>query len=147
MKQTSRNWLIDWVEYIGQLLAYCSHLQEIIDWYGQNDDISQDDYIWAIENIMDTVKDRRDAMQVIKDMYNGNEKIRCALKHSIFAYTLATEMLYANWDNKQIINLQRNAAYRMYRTLSKFINVEVVSCGRCLSEQIDLQNNIEIEWK
>lgn len=140
MKQTSRNRIIDWVEYIGQLLAYCSHLQELIDWYWQNDDITQEDYIFAVENLSDAIQDRRDLMQAIKDLYNGNEKIWCALKHSIFAYTLATEILYSDMNNPQFIKLQRQSAYRMYKTLSKFIGIEVVSCGRCLSEQLD--NNL-----
>jgi len=143
MQRTSRDWLIDAVEYIWQLLAYCSHLQEIVDWYWENETITIEEYQFAIEWIISATQDRREIMQVIKDRYNGNDKLRCAVKHSIFAYTLATEILYANmnWD-RQFQVLQKSSAIRMYKTLSKFIGTEVVTCGRCLSDQInDLENN------
>lgn len=137
MKQTSRNWLIDSVEYIGQLLAYSSHMQEIVDWYWENDDISIEDFQFAISEVQRTTVARREMMQVIMDTFWWNDKYWCALKHSIFAYTLATELLYSDMNNKSFAEAQKMASERMYKVISKFIWTEVVTCGRCLSDQID----------
>lgn len=145
MKQTSRNWLIDAIEYIWQLLAYCSHLQEIVDSFWENDVISIEDYQLAIDWIKSATADRRQMMQKIMDDYNGNNKLWCAVKHSIFAYTLATELLYADMNNDTFRQTQKSAAIRMYNTVSAFIWTEVVSCWRCLSEQIDEKNKHNIK--
>ena len=137
MKQTSRNRLIDSVEYIGQLLAYSSHMQEIIDWYWESDEITIEDFQFAIWEVKISIVARREMMQVIMDTFWGNNKYWCALKHSIFAYTLSTELLYSDIKNKTFAESQKMSAQRMYRALSKFIWTEVVTCGRCLSDQID----------
>ena len=68
MIKTSRNRLIDAVELIWQLLAYSSHLQEILDWYGENDSITIEDYQFAYKNIVLATDDRRELMQRIKDV-------------------------------------------------------------------------------
>jgi hypothetical protein len=137
MKQTSRNWLIDSIEYIWQLLAYCSHLQELVDSYWENDEITIEDYQFAIEWIKSATVDRRQMMQKIMDDYKGNNKLWCAVKHSIFAYTLATELLYADMNNTTFRQNQKSASIRMYSTISAFIGADIVSCWRCLSEQLD----------
>jgi hypothetical protein len=60
-------------------------------------------------------------MQVIMDTFSGNDKYWCAVKHSIFAYTLATELLYSDMNNKTFAESQKMASDRMYKTISKFI--------------------------
>jgi len=137
MQKTSRNWLIDAVEYIGKLLAYSSHMQELVDWYWENPDITIDDFQFAIAEVQRATVSRREMMQVIMDTFSGNDKYWCAVKHSIFAYTLATELLYSDMNNKTFAESQKMASDRMYKTISKFIWTEVVTCWRCLSDQVD----------
>ncbi len=137
MKQTSRNWLIDAVEYIWQLLAYTSHMQEIIDWYWENEDITIEDFQFAVQEVQVATRQRREMMQVIMQVFEWNDKYRCAVKHSIFAYTLSTEILYSDMNNKVFAEAQKTSSERMYKTISKFIWTEIVTCGRCLSDQIE----------
>jgi hypothetical protein len=40
-------------------------------------------------------------------------------------------------NNKTFAESQKMASDRMYKTISKFIWTEVVTCGRCLSDQIE----------
>ena len=138
MKQTSRNRLIDAIEYIANLIAYSSHLQELIDWYWTNWDILLEDFHFAVAELESSIQDRRDMMQLIKDQFKGNEKIWCKVKHAIAWYWYMTEILYADLNNSKIKELHESASKRMYRTVSKFIWWEVVACWRCLSEQIEV---------
>ncbi len=144
MNQTSRHWLLDWVEFIWQQCALVSHLQEIIDSYWENEDISIIDKENAEYLIEQSNISRRNIMEKILLQFEWNKLYWCSVKHSIFAYELACELLYANKWDWIIEEIQRSAKNTMYSILSKFLWKPVVLCWRCLNDMIEdeLQENI-----
>ena len=135
MKQTSRNWLVDGIELIWQLLAINSHWQELLN--------SAEDYVTVeekelMQSIVDTNNSmRRQLMQQIFDTFEWDHKYWCLVKHTIFAYELSCELLYSDPLNKTFIATQQECSETMYKVLSKFIWTDVVTCWRCLNEIIE----------
>lgn len=136
MKQTSRHWLIDWVQMIGSCVAMCSHLQEVVNSYWTNPDITLEDVEMCVDQVKSYVKIRRDLMDMIRKEYDWDMHYWCALKHSIEAWQYATEILYANPDDIELVSMQQKASDNMYTILSRFIKQDITTCGRCLNETL-----------
>lgn len=80
---------------VGQLLALNSHLQEIADSFGENDKISIEEYDACKVMIESNNITRRGLMDKMKSELSDHKRW-CCVKHSIFAYELACEIMYAN---------------------------------------------------
>jgi hypothetical protein len=135
MQQTSRNWLIDAVELIWQLLAVNSHWQELINSTDSFVSAEEKEVLSSIVSINNAM--RRHLMQQIFDTFSWDHKYWCLLKHAIFSYELSCELLYSDSENKMFIALQQECSDNMYKILSKFIGTDVVMCWRCLNEIIE----------
>lgn len=137
MKQTSRHRLVDGLESIQNLIAYASHLQEVANSYGVNEKVTEADRDFCLEFIDRSIELRRDAMQKIQKEFSGDMLYWCAVKHAIAQRWLATEMLYTNTLDEELISIQQRASELMYATISKFTNQEVVTCWRCMADALE----------
>lgn len=142
--QTSRHYVIDAIQMIGSLVAECSHLQEIVNSYWTNDEITSDDAMFCVERIRECNDIRRWIMDKIKNDFNGNMHYWCSLKHAIEIWQYATEIMYANMDDTYLVHVQHKASDMMYSILSKFINQEITTCWRCMNDVLLSDENI---WK
>lgn len=133
--QTSRSRVLDGVEMIGQLLALNSHLQEICDSYWKSDEVSDEELESCKWMIRMNNSVRRGIMDKIKTE-NSDHKRWCAVKHSIFAYELSCEVMYANVWDEDIANYQSMCAENMYNILSRFLWLEVTLCWRCINDEL-----------
>jgi hypothetical protein len=136
MQNTSRHWIVDWVELIGNSIAICSHLQENLNSYWKNEEITEADAELCKEQIDVYTWIRREIMKRISEDFTWNNHYWCALKHAIAVWTYATEIAYANKDDWHLRWLQQFASDSMYSILSMFINQEITTCGRCLNDSI-----------
>lgn len=134
--QTSRHWILDWLESISNLIAYTSHLQEIANSYWLNDEVTEDDYNFAMEYIDKSIQLRRDMMSMIKNEFDTNHIYRCAVKHAIAIRWTATEVSYTDIENAKYLDIQQSATEILYVTLSKWLNQEVVTCWRCMEDML-----------
>lgn len=132
--QTSRHYIVDAVQMIGSLVAECSHLQEVVNSYWTNDEITMDDVQFCIDRIKECNNIRRKLMDKIKDEFNGNMHYWCSLKHAIEMRQYSTEIMYANMDDVDVVTIQSEASKIMYSVLSKFINQDTTTCGRCFND-------------
>jgi hypothetical protein len=88
---------------------------------------------------------RRDYMEAMKTSLSDHKRW-CCVKHSIFAYELSCEILYAENGLINKIN-QEKCAQNMYIILSKFLSYPTVMCGRCLQDQLNNNKPIQTETK
>ena len=139
MKQSSRSRIVDAVEYIANNIAMASHLQELIN-SSDNEEVTSEMIAIARPRIQSLNKSRRELMWEIRDLYNGNMHLWCALKHAIAMYGYATELLYADTENVAFARIQQWASETMYETLSQFIGEEVTTCGRCFNDELDKED-------
>lgn len=113
--KTSRHWVLDAVELIGQLQALNSHYEEILEAMGDDEE-----KLKFIENkIEENNNMRRDLMEEIAGA--GKDHWRCITKHVIFSYTLATELSYAGIDSIAPILIKDSLRKQMYSVLSIFL--------------------------
>lgn len=143
MKQTSRHWMVDWIQLIGSCVAQCSHLQEVLNSYTQNPDITKEDAEFCSEQISRYTKVRRDVMEKIRQSFDGNMHYWCSLKHAIESRQYATEVLYAEPENMDLMKIQQECSNWMYAILSKFIWQEITTCWRCFHDAIQLHEELK----
>ena len=142
MKHTSRSWLVDWIELMWQLLAINSHWQELIN--SVDEYVSEEEKEILNDMVIANNTMRRHLMQKIFDEFNWDHKYWCLLKHSVFAYELACELLYSDHSSEEFRAMQQQCSENMYTIISKFIWTDVVTCWRCLADSID--NEQDNNW-
>lgn len=148
--KTSRHWLIDAIEMLGNDIAQVSHLQELLNINGLWDYNLSEEKEWDIRDIMHEYIDRRRVvMNEIRRQFadNWDEKLRCSLKHSIASYMYSTEMYYAEPQNEVLKKVQEWSYHNMIEILSLFLWEEVVSCGRCLADNVTKNVQLQKEQK
>lgn len=136
------------IELIANLIASYSHHNELYNSI-QSDlmdpelyTISQreemeDESIWHYNKMTSLLEERRLAMRKLKAMaVNCDDKMRCLVKHSIASYQFSQELLNTNMDDLDYIHLAETAYRYMYECISKFLWVEIVTCGRCLQDEL-----------
>lgn len=135
MERTSRWWLLDMVNFIADNIAFVSHAQELI-----NANSSTQDNLESNADLI-TIRDeatemRRFAMQYIQKELDCDKHYWCLVKHAIWSYQYATECLYANINDPLLVLLQQKAYENMVATVSKRVKSEMVTCSRCLEDNI-----------
>lgn len=129
---TSRQPIIDIVELITNLIASTSHLQELIDW---EEDVDRKDELQ--QQLYELVDMRR---AIMKEIQCKDNKYWCSLKHAIAQRGFAIEILYATRDMFRQDVVDSLTKY-MYKTLSAYMWLEISDCGRCLADQLALEDN------
>lgn len=137
------------IELIANLIASYSHHNEIAhsldDEIIELDEANKDVPIeltekvqWHYDKMEQLLKDRRKAMQVLKWMAkNVDNEMWCLVKHSIACYQFSQELLNTNMNDVDYIELADNAYRYMYECISKFLWVELVTCWRCLKDELE----------
>lgn len=148
-KQTSRGRILDAVNLMCEQVAIASHCQELINIY-TIDIKTFEEWKWVTvedltnklmiqKNILEkSVSMRRSIMSKIAEMHPWDHHVRCSLKHALWLYQFATEVLYANPDDIFWIKQQQECYEIMIGVLWLFCGVkEFVTCGRCLEDELN----------
>lgn len=155
MNKDSQRWAeTELIELIANLIASYSHHSELYNSYQSElahpelfteTQVTQmqEDSMWHYQKMTSLLEERRLAMRKLKEMaVNCDDHVRCILKHSIASYQFSQEILNTNMDDLDYIHLAETAYRYMYECVSKFLWVELVTCARCLQDELDLQ-----KWK
>ena len=95
------------------------------------------------EEWLDGVKLRRRKMDVLGiQSPNYDYHKRCTLKHRATAYVEAVETYQASPQDINYVVLVKSEK-RFFRALSKFMGMEITDCGRCLSDQLNVEQSKE----
>lgn len=129
---TSRQPIMDMIELISNLIASASHLQELIDW--EEDLDRKDELQQQLYNLVDM---RR---AIMKEIQCKDNKYWCSLKHAIAQRWFAIEVLYAerNIFRQEVVDWLTKF---MYQTISAYMWLDIVDCGRCLADRMALDTN------
>ena len=134
------------IELIANLIASTSHHYEL--YMSLQTDINHSDLFtqeqinqmaeessWHYNKMMELTEERRKAMKVLKWMAKEcDDKLRCLVKHSIASYQFAQELRATDYSSIDYMELAEKANAYMYECISKFLWVQLVTCGRCLRE-------------
>jgi len=156
---TSRWVVVDLVEVIKEELAIYSHLQELYKEVVDNIEAwvstwANDDYIeelrlkaLRLKNEIKNVYSRRQkSMQELKSLAKEyNHKARCLVKHSIKEWGIAEEVWNTDIDNDKYEEIMLDAETFCYKCLSLFLWTEIVTCWRCLTDELLPPNNVANE--
>lgn len=146
----SQRWaVIEVVEIIANLIALQSHYTEL--YQNKVTDLShpdlftdeelqkiQSDAMGFYQARSEALEKRRHFMRILKWMaLDYNQESRCELKHKIWVYQFSQELLDTNIDNDDYIKLAEESYMSMMESLSRFLWTEIVSCGRCLQDELE----------
>ena len=152
MNKDSQRWAeTELIELIANLIAGYSHHSELYnslqsdlahpELYG-DEQLSQmeEDSRWHYEKMVDLLERRREAMRKLKEMaVDCDDHMWCLVKHAIATYQFSQEVLNTNMDDLDYIHLAETSYQYMYECISKFLWVEIVTCARCLQDELNLQ--------
>lgn len=147
---TSRWVVVDLIEMIKEQLAIYSHLQELYKEVVDNIDAAvnswaNDDYVDELRanalhirnNIKDVYERRQKSMAELKKLaIKYDRKCHCLLKHAIKERGIAEEVWNTNKDNGTYEALMLDAENYMYKVLSQYLWTEIVTCWRCLTDEL-----------
>lgn len=153
MNKDSQRWAAtELIELIANLIASYSHHNELYNSI-QSDLLHpelyteeqiaqmQEDSMWHYGKMTSLLEERRLTMRKLKAMaVECDDHMRCLVKHSIASYQFSQEVLNTNMDDLDYIHLAETAYRYMYECISKFLWVTLVTCARCLQDELDLQN-------
>lgn len=153
MNKDTQRWAeTELIELIANLIASYSHHNELYNslqsdllhlelYTEEQKEQMLKDSIWHYTKLIELLEERRLAMRKLKELaIECDGKMRCLVKHSIAAYQFSQEILNTDMDNLDYIHLSETAYRYMYECISKFLWVELVTCARCLADELDLQN-------
>ena len=93
----------------------------------------EEESILHFNKMEELTKKRRQAMRVLRELGpNPDNKRHCLCKHSVACFQFAQELLDTDMNNIDYIELAEFAYQYMYECVSKYLWVEMVTCGRCL---------------
>ena len=156
-RETSRGVVVDLVEVIKEQLAIYSHLQELYKEVIDNIEAAKstwanDDYIQELEgkayifskDLKDIYARRQQSMNELKKLAKEyNHKAWCLVKHSIKEWGIAEEVWNSDMDNIIYEQIMLDAETFCYKCLSVFLWTEIVTCWRCLSDELLPSNDVE----
>ena len=121
---------LDLIELIWHLIAYASHLQEIIMW---NENVNKN----ILDLYKNAIEDRRAYMRLLKAKTDKPE-LWCAVKHAIATWQYATEVYQATDmnDDSEEFDLLVNSTSNLASVLSMYLWVEYTECLRCLNDKL-----------
>ena len=152
MNKDSQRWAVtELIELIANLIAGYSHHNELYNslqsdlehselFTDEQVDEMQEESMWHYEKMTSLLEERRLAMRKLKEeAVECDEHMRCLVKHSIASYQFSQEVLNTNMDDATYIHLAEAAYQYMYECVSKFLWVTIVTCSRCLDDELNLQ--------
>lgn len=128
---TSRAWLIDLLESIGDDIALTAHLEEKLR--GTDDEKERLELEQMISKALTL---RREKMNLLLE--NGespNPLAWCDVKHALGGYVRMVEVYEAN-QNPRTLGLMRDSADVFAMALSRFLGMEFEVCARCLADRL-----------
>lgn len=151
MNKDSQRWAAtELIELIANLIASYSHHSELYNsiesdlthpelFADETWDEMQVESRWHYDKMASLLEERRLAMRKLKEMaINCDGYMRCLVKHAIASYQFSQELLNTKMDDLDYIHLAETAYQYMYECVSKFLWVTLVTCARCLEDELNL---------
>lgn len=152
-KDSQRASVIEIVEIIANLIALQSHCTEL--YQNKVTDLAnpelfseeelakiQEEAVSLWKERADILDKRRQAMRTLKSLaVNYKAEVRCKLKHWVSVYQFSQELVDTDIDDWEYIEFAEWAYTNMMKTLSEFLWIEIVTCWRCLSDELALNKN------
>lgn len=149
MNKDSQRWAAtELIELIANLIASYSHHNELYNSIQSDMEHKElfdeeelrkmeQDSVWHAMKMESLLEERRLAMRKLKEMaVDCDDKMRCLTKHSIASYQFSQELWNSDVDNLDYLHLAETSYQYMYECVSKFLGVTLVTCARCLEDEL-----------
>ena len=128
---SSRAWVVDLIESIGEKIALCSHIEEKLRY-------SEDEAEKAgLEKLLQKVLAlRREQMNyLLEQAENPDPTYWCQFKHSVGAWERDVEVYEATKDSADLERLKKSSDI-LAMSVSLFLGMEFEECARCLADKL-----------
>lgn len=137
------------IEVIANLIASFSHHYELYnsietdlmdgDQFPEEEvERMQEESNYHYHEMLKLTEQRRSAMRLLRDLWpNPNNQRHCIVKHAIASYQFTQELLATDFENEDYIKLAEMASQYMYSCVSKYLWIDIVTCGRCMKDILD----------
>lgn len=133
---TSRGYLWDLIESIGEDIALTSHIEEKL--LASEDKEESQNLRQMLEKVLES---RRGKMsELLSRGDNPNPMCHCLTKHAIGAYWRQMEVWEATQDQEDLLKLRGDGEI-LAMALSLYLGLEFQTCQRCLEELLLLKNH------
>lgn len=149
MNKDSQRWeIMELVELIWNMIGSFSHHSElyhsVLSDYEHLTGISDeqknelvDKMEFHFNKMKELLERRRNAMRILKELAKEYDwEYWCLVKHAIASYQFAQELQNNDMDNLEYSEMAEETSKYMFECLSKFLWTEVVTCGRCLADEL-----------
>jgi len=128
---SSRGYLVDLIESIGEKICLSSHIEEKLRASDNDDEKAQ------LEQMLDAVlKQRREQMSLLLENAEcPDPTYHCIVKHAIGSWWRDIEVWEASNDNRDLEKTIQSADL-LAMCLSKYLGMEFEVCSRCLWDRM-----------
>lgn len=147
-KDSQRGAVVELIEVIANQIASYSHHYELYN--SIETDLMDSDQFPAEEvekmqeesnfhyyEMQKLTEQRRSAMRLLRDLWpSPDNQWHCIVKHAIASYQFTQELLATDFENEDYIKLAEMASQYMYSCVSKYLWIDIVTCGRCLADEL-----------
>ena len=130
---SSRGYLVDMVESIGEKICLTSHIQEMLR---ASDEFEDTELKEILEK---TLELRRAEMSDLLDKgENPDPRYHCAFKHALGSFMRDVE-IYEATSNEKDLARTKESANLLAMVMSKYLGMEFENCARCLWDRLLVQ--------
>lgn len=147
-KDSQRGAVVELIEVIANQIASYSHHYELYnsietdlldkDQFPEEEvEKMQEESSYHYYEMLKLTEQRRRSMRMLKALaVDYNEQFWCLVKHAIATYQFAQEVLATDMYNADYAQLAAEASQYMYKCVSRLLWVDVVTCWRCLADEL-----------
>ena len=128
---SSRGYLTDMIESIGEKIALASHIEEKIRAIDDEQEKKNlEKVLWQVIDL------RREQMnQLLMEAENPNPTYWCQFKHSVGSFIRDVE-LYEATKSDESFSIMKKSADILAMNTSLFLGMEFEVCARCLADKL-----------
>lgn len=128
---SSRGYLTDMIESIGEKIALASHIEEKIRATdNEQEKKNLEKVLWQVLDLR-----RQQMSQLLSEAENPNPTYWCQFKHSVGSFMRDVE-LYEATKSDESFNIMKKSADILAMNTSLFLGMEFEVCARCLADKL-----------
>jgi len=142
---SSRKPAEDVIAVCRSLLASISHLNELVQSYGTNANVTERDRDEALISIERKLERRRFYMRYLANQFEEtNHNYWCLVKHGMEEMQFAEEVWQADIYNQTLFEAYKDCCQDFYVNFSLWTKQnKLVSCGRCLHDMLTEEDELK----
>ena len=128
---SSRGYLVDLIESIGEKINLCSHINEQLR--GCEDEQEKAELKEILKQAL--LLRRQEMSRLLEDAEHPNPLYHCSVKHALGSFLKDVEVYEATLNEKDL-EMATQSANLFAMVLSKYLGMEFEKCARCVFDRL-----------